>query len=84
MSERKIKTQIGVVVSDKMDQTRVVEVERMFAHPLYQKRIKKHKKIYVHDPKNVAKVGDKVRAMETRPISKLKRWVLVDVVEKAK
>jgi len=84
MEGKNVKTRVGTVVSDKMSKTRVVLVEKFFAHPLYQKRIKKHTRIYIHDPENQANVGDKVRVIETRPMSKLKRWVLVDIIEKAK
>ncbi len=72
------KEYIGRVVSDKMDKTVVVLVERQFRHPLYEKRIKKSRKFYAHDEKNQYKVGDIVRIVETRPISKTKRWVVVE------
>lgn len=81
-NKRKIRT--GRVISDKMDKTRVVAVEGFIKHPLYKKRIKKTKKMKVHDENNETRQGDKVKIMETRPISKHKRWRLVDVVEKAK
>jgi len=77
----KRKELIGVVVSDKMDKTIVVKVERLVRHPLYKKVIRKHKKYKVHDAHNIAKVGDKVRIMETRPLSKEKRWRLVEVLK---
>jgi len=77
----KRKELIGVVVSDKMDKTIVVKVERLVRHPLYKKVIRKHKKYKVHDEHNIAKVGDKVRIMETRPLSKEKRWRLVEVLK---
>lgn len=80
-NERRV--QIGKVVSDKMDKTIVVAVETYKKHPLYHKRIKYTKKFKAHDENNVAKIGDTVRIMETRPLSKDKRWRLVDVVEKA-
>ncbi len=80
-SQRKIRT--GVVIGDKMDKTRIVEVARAFRHPLYKKVMRRKSKFYVHDEKNVAHVGDKVRIQETRPLSKLKRWHLVEVVLKA-
>ena len=78
------KTRIGVVVSDKMDNTIVVRLERKLKHPLYGKTIRTSSKLYAHDAKNEAGVGDTVRVMETRPLSKLKRWRLTEVIEKAK
>jgi len=78
------KTRIGLVVSDKMDKTVVVKVERQFAHPIYKKIIKRTTKFQAHDEANDAKVGDRVRIMETRPISRLKRWRVVEVLERAK
>jgi len=84
MSERNLRReQIGKVVSDKMDKTIVVAVETYKKHNLYHKRIKYTKKFKVHDENNQAKIGDIVRIMETRPLSKDKRWRLVEVVEKA-
>jgi small subunit ribosomal protein S17 len=80
-NERKV--QIGKVVSDKMDKTIVVAVETYKKHDLYHKRIKYTKKFKAHDENNEAKIGDVVRIMETRPLSKDKRWRLVEVVEKA-
>jgi small subunit ribosomal protein S17 len=77
------KVLIGKVVSDKMDKTIVVAVETYKKHNLYHKRIKSTKKFKAHDEGNVAKIGDTVRLMETRPLSKDKRWRLVEVVEKA-
>jgi len=74
---------VGEVVSDKMDKTIVVQVARRMRHARYQKVITKYKKFYVHDAKGEASVGDKVRIISTRPLSKLKRWALVEVVEKA-
>lgn len=73
----------GVVISDKMDCTLVVRAERRLRHPLYGKEIKRARKYYVHDPESSAGVGDVVRIVETRPISRLKRWRLVEVVRKA-
>ena len=75
---------VGEVVSDKMDKTVVVEVSRRIRHARYQKVLTKYKKFYVHDEKNEAGVGDKVRIIESRPLSKLKRWKLVQVLEKAR
>ncbi|WP_020620146.1 30S ribosomal protein S17 [Paenibacillus daejeonensis] len=84
MSERNArKVQIGKVVSDKMDKTVVVAVETYKKHTLYNKRIKYTKKFKAHDENNQAKIGDVVRIMETRPLSKDKRWRLVEVVEAA-
>lgn len=78
------KTRVGVVVSDKMDKTAVVAVERRVRHPLYGKVMKITKKYKAHDEENVAKVGDRVLIMETRPLSKEKRWRIVQVIEQAK
>ena len=85
MSERGIrKTKVGIVVSDKMDKTIVVQIVRKAKHPLYGKTVKITKKYKAHDEENVAKIGDKVTITETRPISKDKKWRLVEVVEAAK
>lgn len=81
-SQRKVRT--GRVISDKMDKTRVVAVEGFIQHPLYKKRIKRTKKMKIHDENNETQEGDKVKIMETRPISKDKRWRLVEVIEKAR
>jgi small subunit ribosomal protein S17 len=78
------KQKIGVVVSDKMDKTISVMVERRLMHPLYGKFVKRSKKFFAHDEENTCKVGDKVRIMETRPLSKNKCWRLVEVLERAK
>ncbi len=78
------KTRVGRVVSDKMDKTVVVAVETFVTHPLYKKQIKKTTKFKVHDENNECKIGDVVKIMETRPISKDKRWRIVKVLEKAK
>ena len=88
MKEEKVtrnlrKTMIGIVVSDKMDKTVVVSVETSVAHPIYNKTVKRTYKLKAHDEENVCKVGDKVEVMETRPLSKDKRWRVVKVVEKA-
>ncbi|AMA74417.1 MULTISPECIES: 30S ribosomal protein S17 [Aneurinibacillus] len=77
------KVVLGKVVSDKMDKTIVVLVETYKKHPLYGKRVKYSKKFKAHDEQNTAKIGDLVKIMETRPLSKDKRWRLVEVVEKA-
>jgi small subunit ribosomal protein S17 len=78
------KTRVGVVVSDKMEKTITVAVEDFVRHSLYGKAVKRTKKFKAHDENNECAMGDKVRIMETRPLSKDKRWRLVDVVEKAK
>ena len=78
------KTRIGKVVSDKMDKTIVVIVETSVKHPLYKKIIKRTMKLKAHDENNECTVGDRVRVMETRPLSKEKRWRLVEIVEKAR
>ena len=72
---------IGVVVSDKMDKTIVVKVERQFAHPLYKRTVKKSKKFMAHDEESKAKIGDRVEIIESRPYSRSKRWKLVRVLE---
>jgi small subunit ribosomal protein S17 len=79
----KRKRRQGVVLKDKMDKGVVVRVERRLPHPRYRKVIKRGKKYYVHDENNVAQVGDTVAIVESRPISKLKRWRLVGIVRKA-
>ena len=85
MMERNLrKTRIGKVVSDKMDKTIVVSIEDHVKHPLIGKIVKKTYKLYAADNDNSAHVGDTVKVMETRPLSKLKRWRLVNIVEKAK
>jgi len=78
------KTRVGVVTSDKMDKTVVVSVETLVEHPLYKKRIKQTTKFKAHDEQNQCKAGDKVRIMETRPLSKDKRWRVVEIIETAK
>ena len=77
------KTMVGTVVSDKMDKTIVVAVETSVRHPMYGKTVKRTYKLKAHDEENSCKVGDKVKVMETRPLSKDKRWRLVEVLEKA-
>ena len=85
MSERNLrKTRVGVVVSDKMDKTVVVAIQDSVRHPLYKKIVKRTVKFKAHDETNMCGVGDTVRIMETRPISKDKRWRVVEIVEKAK
>jgi small subunit ribosomal protein S17 len=83
--ERKVrKSRTGLVTSDKMDKTITVAVERKVKHPLYGKFLKKTTKFHAHDENNQCGVGDTVRIMETRPLSKTKRWRLVEIIEKAK
>lgn len=83
MEERNLrKTLIGIVESNKMDKTIVVKVEDSVRHPIYKKTVKKTYKLKAHDENNECQVGDKVKVMETRPLSKDKRWRLVEVVEK--
>ncbi len=77
------KVRQGLVVSDKMDKTIVVLVERMTSHPLYKKRIKRNKKYHAHDAENTCHEGDIVEIMETRPLSKTKRWRVTKIVKKA-
>jgi small subunit ribosomal protein S17 len=76
------KVRVGVVVSDKMDKTVVVQVAGQIRHPLYAKTVARTSKLSAHDEKNEARVGDKVRVMETRPLSKSKRWRVVDILER--
>ena len=84
MSERNVrKVKVGKVISDKMDKTVVVAVEELEQHKLYKKPVKRTVKFHAHDEKNDAHVGDKVSLMETRPLSKTKRWRVVEVMEKA-
>ena len=84
MTERNMrKVKVGKVVSDKMDKTMVVAVEDSVKHPLYKKIVKRTKKLKAHDEKNECKIGDRVEIMETRPLSKDKRWRVVEIVEKA-
>ena len=85
MSERNMrKTAVGKVVSDKMEKTIVVAIEDSVKHPLYKKIIKRTVKLKAHDENNECKIGDRVRVMETRPLSKDKRWRLVEIIERAK
>lgn len=85
MNERNLrKTRVGMVVSDKMDKTIVVAIKDNVRHPLYKKIIKRTIKLKAHDENNSCGIGDKVEIMETRPLSKDKRWRLVNIIEKAK
>ena len=79
--KKNVKEFVGKVVSNKMDKTVVVAVERKFPHPLYGKLVKKTKKFYAHDEENKCKEGDIVRIRETRPLSKLKRWIVVEIIQ---
>ncbi len=83
-SRKSRKSRVGVVVSNKMEKTISVSVERRLRHPIYGKSVKKTKKFMAHDENNDSNIGDTVRIMETRPLSKLKRWRLVQVIERAK
>ena len=78
------KTRIGIVVSDKMEKTITVKIDRTIAHPEYGRVVRTSSKLMADDPKREAHMGDRVRVMETRPLSKMKRWRLVEVLEKAK
>ena len=85
MTERNLrKTRVGIVVSDKMDKTIVVAIQDNVKHPIYGKIIKRTLKVHAHDETNTCGIGDKVEIMETRPLSKTKRWRVVEVIEKAK
>jgi small subunit ribosomal protein S17 len=84
LPRRLSKERIGEVISDKMTKTLVVRVERRVTHPRYHKIVKRYSKLYAHDEKEQASVGDTVRVRETRPISHLKRWMLVEVLQKAR
>jgi len=84
MERGRRKVRVGRVVSDKMDKTIVVAVEDFVSHPLYSKRVKRTKKFKAHDEENTCGIGDKVRIMETRHLSKDKCWRMVEIVEKAK
>ena len=85
MAERNLrKTRVGLVVSDKMDKTVVVAIVDNVKHPLYKKIVKRTVRLKAHDEKNECRVGDRVEVMETRPLSKDKRWRVIDILEKAK
>ena len=85
MTERNLrKTRVGLVVSNKMDKTIVVAIQDNVKHPIYGKIIKRTLKLHAHDEENTCNIGDKVEVMETRPLSKTKRWRLVEIIEKAK
>jgi len=80
----KRKTRVGTVVSDKMNRTLVVDVERVYRHPLYEKVVRSNSRCYVHDEKGEARSGDMVRIVECRPISRLKKWRILEVVKKSR
>ena len=85
MAERPLrKTRVGRVVSDKMDKTVVVAVERLVRHPFYGRTIKRTVKLKAHDEENQCRIGDRVRVMETRPLSREKRWRVVEIIERAR
>ncbi len=81
---RRQNIKVGVVTSDKMEKTRTVAVQRSVRHPFYKKIIRRTSKFHVHDEKNVSREGDTVKILETRPLSKLKRWRLIEVIGKGK
>lgn len=81
-SDARTKTRVGTVVSDRMDKTVVVSVERQFAHPLYTKQITRHSKFHAHDEENEYREGDIVRIVETRPSSRKKRWRVVELIDR--
>ncbi|MEW5796824.1 MAG: 30S ribosomal protein S17 [Candidatus Zixiibacteriota bacterium] len=78
------KVRVGIVVSNAMNKSIVIRIDRKIKHPLYSRPVMRSAKLYAHDEKNEANVGDTVRVMETRPLSKMKRWRLVEIVERAK
>jgi len=78
------KSRMGTVISNKMDKTIIIRIDRTMRHPLYERIIRTHSKLYAHDENNDARIGDRVKVMETRPLSKLKRWRLTEIVERAK
>lgn len=84
MERNRRKVRVGIVTGDEMDKTAVVMIERKVKHPVYKRYVKTRKKYAIHDEENQCRVGDKVRFMETRPLSKNKRWRLVEIVERAK
>jgi small subunit ribosomal protein S17 len=84
MERNRRKTRVGKVTSQDMDKTAVVVIERLVKHPVYKRYLRRRKKYAVHDEENQCRVGDVVRFMETRPLSKSKRWRLVEIVERAK
>ena len=84
MERNRRKTRVGIVVSDKMDKTVVVAIIDNVKHPLYKKIVKRTVRLKAHDEKNECRIGDRVEVMETRPLSKDKRWRVIEIIEKAK
>jgi len=84
MERNRRKVRLGIVTGDGMDKTAVIMIERQVKHPVYKRYVKRRKKYAIHDEENQCRVGDKVRFMETRPLSKRKRWRLLEIVERAK
>ncbi|PJA95846.1 MAG: 30S ribosomal protein S17 [Ignavibacteriales bacterium CG_4_9_14_3_um_filter_34_10] len=84
MERNSRKTKVGLVVKNKMEKSIVISIERKVAHPLYKKYFKKTTKLMAHDEKNECGIGDVVKVMETRPISKTKKWRVIEILEKAK
>lgn len=84
MQDNRKVTKIGIVTSDKMDKTIVVSVSRQFKHPLYKKIVRRQKKFKAHDEKNECKIGDVVQIIESRPLSREKRWALHTIIERSK
>ncbi len=84
MERKKRKTKVGWVVSNRMEKTITVAIDRLLRHPRYNRVIRRTSKLYAHDEKNQCQIGDKVLLMETKPLSKLKKWRVVEVLEKAK
>lgn len=84
MERGKRKSKVGIVTSDKMNKSRVITVERNVKHPMYKKYVKKSSKFMAHDENNESNVGDRVRIMETRPLSAFKRWRIVEILERAR
>ena len=84
MERGKRKLKVGIVTSDKMNKSRVITVERNVKHPMYKKYVKKSSKFMAHDETNESNVGDRVRIMETRPLSAFKRWRIVEILERAR
>ncbi|HDM76259.1 MAG TPA: 30S ribosomal protein S17 [Deltaproteobacteria bacterium] len=78
------KTLIGVVVSDKMDKTAVVQIQSLVKHPVYKKYVRRYTKVKAHDAENRCHIGDRVKVRECRPLSKTKRWIVVEIIERAK
>ena len=83
LERKKRKIRLGKVVSNRMQKTVIVAVERLLRHPVYMKTIKRTSKLYAHDEKSECQIGDRVKVMETRPLSKLKRWRIVEILKKS-